>query len=123
MMKEQRHLTLHGYIEVHADKTTYVNMFEVTRVEPKLDHNDNIKEENDEYLEKLTSEEINNWDLESNELSEIEEPAALQSVLGVGFVSVSADFFAEMKITVDVHKALLKAEKAEKEVREELMKM
>lgn len=85
-------------------------MFVVRKAAPKKqDKNDTTAQiEKDLWYSKRGMKWVNNWDIKlTQELREIEEPAALREVeLGHDFLAVGTKYFEELKIMCDVQQAL-----------------
>ncbi len=113
MFEEKKHLTVHGYIGANPKTGSIANMMNVTTVVPKKgrDGTTIAQEENDEWFDRRRNKKINNWDANTNPLTEIDEPEELTGVyLGDDFITVLS------KYEVDVNNQMQEQRKAEEEV-------
>ncbi len=96
MLKENKHLTAHGYLEGNKTATNeFPSMFTVDYVRPKRNDEGGPKIERDEYFDDATDTHVNNWNMA--ELEAFDEPEELSRVrLGDKFITVLSLALAKM---------------------------
>ena len=87
MIRDNKHLTAHGYLSAKQNTNDFTNMWSVGSVEAKEDKAGVPRIEKDEYFDYFREKQVNNWNMAT--LKAFDEPEELARVqLGDEFITV-----------------------------------